>query len=126
MRRSLRNVLCLDATFCVVMGGLLSGWATDLELFLGLPAALIVWIGLLLFPSAALMLIAARSARPNSALVLLIVYGNVAWVVASVLLAVGVPAVPAPWGRAFLVIQGGAVAVLAWQEWLLRPVRVSA
>ncbi|WP_029041119.1 hypothetical protein [Cucumibacter marinus] len=123
MTFSLRSVLYLDAACCVLIGAVLFGWAAPLESILGLPAPLIFWAGLLLFPSAAMMLIAARSERPHPALVLLIVFGNVAWVVASVILAAGVPFALTPLGRTFLLVQAAAVAVLAWQEWALRSTR---
>ena len=72
--------------------------------------------GLLLFPCAALMLLA--SARPHALLVALVVFGNVAWVVASALVVLLMG--PAVLGAVFVLGQAVVVAVLAWVEWQLR------
>lgn len=85
-RLPLRGVLAFDAATGLIMGLLLSLMPLPLSAWLGLPAALLLGAGLLLFPSAALMLLA--SARPHLLLVGMVVFGNVAWVAASVLVLV--------------------------------------
>jgi hypothetical protein len=124
MTLTLRNVLYVDAVCCILMGVVFAGWSASLEGFFGLPARLIFWAGLLLFPCAALMLLAASLARPRGALVMLIVLGNVAWVVGSVLLVTGLPVFTTPLGKVFVLVQGVAVAGIAWKEWALRPLPV--
>lgn len=116
-RLPLRGVLAFDASTGIIMGLLLSLMPVPLSAWLGLPAALLVGAGLLLFPSAALMLLA--SARPHRVLVGLVVFGNVAWVAASVLVLAMMG--PTVLGTVFVVGQAVVVAVLAWVEWLPRP-----
>lgn len=113
----LPRVLKVDALTCVAMGLLLVAAHSTLSPLLGLPAALLQYAGLLLFPCAALMAWAGRSARPASALVWLVILGNLAWVLASLLLAFVwfSPTVP---GQAFLVVQALAVLGLAELEYV--------
>lgn len=120
-RLPLRGVLAFDAATCVLMGLLLSMWPVPLSALLGLPAAFLLGAGLLLFPCAALMLLA--SARPHPLLLGLVVFGNVAWAAASVLVVVLMG--PAALGAVFVLGQAVVVAVLAWVEWQLgrTPVR---
>ena len=115
-RLPLRGVLAFDAATCIIMGLLLALLPMPLSVWLGLPAALLLGAGLLLFPCAALMLLA--SARPHPLLVGLVVFGNVAWVAASVLVVVLMG--PAVLGAVFVVGQAVVVGVLAWVEWQLR------
>ena len=115
-RLPLRGVLAFDASTGIIMGLLLSLMPVPLSAWLGLPAALLVGAGLLLFPSAALMLLA--SARPYIVLVGLVVFGNVAWVAASVLVLVLMG--PTVLGAVFVAGQAVVVAMLAWVEWQLR------
>ncbi len=115
-RLPLRGVLAFDASTGIIMGLLLSLMPVPLSAWLGLPAALLLGAGLLLFPSAALMLLA--SARPHLVLVSLVVFGNVAWVVASGLVLVMMG--PTVLGVVFVIGQAVVVAVLAWVEWQLR------
>lgn len=115
-RLPLRGVLAFDAATGIIMGLLLSLMPVPLSAWLGLPAALLLAAGLLLFPSAALMLLA--SARPHLVLVSLVVFGNVAWVVASGLVLVMMG--PTVLGAVFVIGQAVVVAVLAWVEWQLR------
>ncbi len=115
-RLPLRGVLAFDAATCILMGLLLSVWPVPLSVLLGLPAALLLGAGLLLFPCAALMLLA--SVRPHPLLVGLVVLGNVAWAAASVLVAVLMG--PAILGMVFVLGQAVVVAALAWVEWQAR------
>lgn len=115
-RLPLRGVLAFDAATSVLMGLLLTMWPMPLSALLGLPAALLLGAGLLLFPCAALMLLA--SARPHPLLVGLVVFGNVAWAVASVLVVALMG--PVVLGAVFVLGQAVVVAVLAWVEWRLR------
>ncbi|HWP17908.1 MAG TPA: hypothetical protein VNO84_02145 [Burkholderiaceae bacterium] len=113
-RISLRHVLAFDGLTCLLMGVLLVASAAPLSELLGLAQQLLFVAGLVLLPSAALMFVAARQSPPARALVTLIVAGNVAWVAASVLVAV--LASPTVLGLVFLLLQAAAVAVLAGLE----------
>lgn len=110
----LTQILRVDAFTCAAMGLLLVAAATPMSALLGLPAQLLFWAGVVLFPCAALMFVAAKWPR-FAALVWVIVLGNLAWIVASAV--VGLAFNPTPLGLAFVVVQAAVVAVLAWLEW---------
>lgn len=114
-RFDLSQILRVDALTCVAMGALLATLATPLAGLLGLPASLLTWAGVLLFPCAALMLLASR--RPLSVpLVWIVVVGNVGWVLASLIVAF-VLFDPNLLGIAFILAQAFVVAVLGGLEW---------
>ena len=82
---TLRQLLGFDAATCLAFGVLLMSVSAPLEGLLGLPASLLFYAGVVLLPCAALMALAARTlAKP---LVALVVIGNFAWAVASVVVA---------------------------------------
>ena len=108
----LRRTLAVDAATCAAMGVLLAAFQAPLAGLLGLPAALLFYAGLALFPCAALMLVAHRS----RALAWLVVAGNAAWLAGSVV--VLVVASPTALGYAFVIAQAIAVAVLAGLEYV--------
>ena len=90
-RLPLRGVLAFDAATGLIMGLLLSLMPLPLSAWLGLPVALLVGM---------------------------VVFGNVAWVAASVLVLVLMG--PTVLGAVFVTGQAVAVAALAWVEWQLR------
>ena len=108
----LRRTLAVDAITCAAMGALLIGFQAPLASLLGLPAALLFYAGVALFPCAALMLVAHRS----RALAWLVVAGNAAWILGSV--AVLLLTSPTALGYAFVIAQAIAVAVLAEFEYV--------
>lgn len=123
--RLLHWTLRADAASGIAMGLPLVAFAEPLATLLGLPAQLLLACGLALFPFAALMLLAARSARPPAALVWLVILGNVAWVLGSVWLWLALPlTVP---GQVFLLGQALAVVLLTelefmgWRRLAARP-----
>jgi hypothetical protein len=115
--RFLPAVLWIDAVSAagigvlqVAGGGLLAGW-------LGLPSSLLLASGLVLFAFAALAARSARSRPTWRAGVLVLIAGNVVWVLGCVeLLFVGAAATPL--GVAWLALQAIAVGGLALLEWL--------
>jgi hypothetical protein len=109
---TLRNVLRFDALTCAAMGAALLLARMPLAELLGAPPALLQWAGIVLFPSAAAMVLAA--ATLSTWLVRLVIAGNVAWIVASaaVLYVFSLSAL----GVAFVIVQAAAVAVLAALE----------
>ncbi len=115
-RPSLAAVLIFDAFTCAAMGVGLLALAQFLATLLGLPPALVKWAGLLLIPCAVLMVVAGVKRPPPAALVLLIVVGNVAWVIASLFVALSIDGIT-PIGLAAVLVQAGAVLLLAWLEW---------
>jgi len=105
----LRNTLLLDAATCVATGALLSLASGPLSSLLGLPAALLFYAGLSLFPIAAFMLWTSL-ARPAPA-VWVVILGNAGWVLASVVVLFGFS--PTVLGYVFVIVQAAAVALLA-------------
>lgn len=111
----LRRVLFVDTATCIVMGALMSVDAAPLSVLFGLPAALLFWVGVSLFPVAAFMLwVATRRDLPRGGAWLAIA-GNAGWVAGSVL--VLFVFAPSALGTAFVIVQGVAVAVLAELEY---------
>lgn len=111
---ALQNILLLDAATCVGAGALMAFGSKFVAGLTGIPAPLLTWAGLLLFPVAALMIYTGLQAAPSRALVWLIVLGNIGWVAASL----GVFAFIAPnaLGYVFILAQAATVAVLALLE----------
>jgi hypothetical protein len=110
---TLKPLLRFDALTCAPFGALLAVGAAPLAGLLGLPQALLFYAGLALLPCAALMWVAARTlARP---LVWTVILGNVAWVVASVIVALAFE--PTGLGLAFIITQALFVDVLAVLQW---------
>jgi hypothetical protein len=113
---TLRQLLVVDALTCLIFGLLLIGAAERLAALVGLPQSLLFYAGIVLIPCAALMALAAKTlAKP---LVVVVIAGNVAWVVASV--AVVWMFEMSALGLAFAVAQAAAVLVLAVLEWRAR------
>ena len=111
---ALQNILLLDAATCVGAGALMAFGSSFVAGLTHIPAPLLTWAGLILFPCAALMLYAGLQAAPSRGIVWLIVLGNIGWVIASV----GVFAFIAPnaLGTIFILAQAAVVAVLALLE----------
>jgi hypothetical protein len=115
-RFTLKQILNFDAATCIAFGLLLMIGAAPLSGFLGLPQSLLFYAGVVLFPSAALMLIAAR--KLSAPLVGVVIAGNAAWVVASVIVAFALE--PTGFGVTFVLAQAAAVLVLLILEWRAR------
>jgi hypothetical protein len=111
---ALQNVLLLDAATCVAAGALMTFASSFVADLTAIPAPLLFWAGLILFPVAALMAYAGLQASPPRSLVWLIILGNVGWVAAS--LAVFAVIAPNALGYVFIVAQAAVVAVLALLE----------
>lgn len=111
---TLQNVLLLDAATCIAAGALMAFGSNFVAGLTAIPAPLLTWAGLILFPCAALMIFAGLQASPSRPMVWLIVLGNIGWVIASL----GVFAFIAPnaLGTIFILAQAAVVAVLALLE----------
>lgn len=113
--KTLKMLLLLDAGTCVAMAALLLVASTVVAAFTAIPAALLFHAGIVLLPAAALM--AFTATRPDSsALVRLIVAGNVLWVAGSIWLMVGPWIAPNTLGNVFIAVQALAVTGLAALE----------
>ncbi|HWV79926.1 MAG TPA: hypothetical protein VNZ50_00720 [Hyphomicrobiaceae bacterium] len=113
-RNALQNILLLDAATCVAAGALMAFGSNFVAGLTAIPAPLLTWAGMILFPCAALMIYAGLQAAPSRAIVWLIVLGNIGWVIASV----GIFAFIAPnaLGTIFILAQAVVVAALALLE----------
>ena len=111
----LRRVLLVDAATCVATGALLSLDSGPLSPLLGLPAALLFYCGLSLFPSAALILWVATRRRISRPGAWVVIAGNALWVAASLFLLM--VEVPTALGYAFVIAQAVVVALLAELEY---------
>jgi hypothetical protein len=111
----LRAVLLIDAATCAAMGAVLAAASGLVASLTAIPAALLFYAGLSLFPIAAFMVaVAAQDTwRPG---VLLIIAGNVLWVAGSLWLMASGWIAPNALGCAFLAVQAMAVALLAALE----------
>ncbi len=111
----LRNVLLVDAGTCLASGVLMSLGAGPLSGLTGIPAGLLLYAGLALFPVVLVMAVVATkllSAGP----VWLIVVGNAAWVAGSLWLLLGGIITPNAVGSFYILAQALVVAVLTWLE----------
>jgi|LNFM01.1.fsa_nt_gb hypothetical protein len=111
---TLQNVLLLDAATCVGAGALMAFGSNFVAGLTAIPAPLLYWAGLILFPIAALMAYAGLQATPPRPIVWLIVLGNIGWVIASV--AVLAFIAPNALGTILILAQAAVVGVLALLE----------
>ena len=115
-RFNLKQLLVVDALTCLVTGILLVAAAAPLAGLLGLPQNLLFSAGVVLFPCAGLMVMAARSL--SAPLVWLVILGNIGWAVASVVVAFAFE--PTAFGLVFVLAQAAVVAALGVMEWRAR------
>jgi hypothetical protein len=112
----LRRVLLLDAVTSVACGLLMTLGAGLLDRLLGLPSALLLEAGLLLFPFAALVVYAATRRQPSRPLIWLVIASNVLWAIDSIALLLSGWVAPTLLGEVFVVAQAVVVAVFAELE----------
>ncbi len=114
---NLKNVLVADAITCggVFAVGLLA--AAPVGALLGLPASVVAVGGWICLAAALLMVVAARQAVPNPALVKLIALGNLGWVAASFAVVATFSAQMTGLGIAVVVAQAIGVLGFAILEW---------
>ncbi|KAA0909902.1 hypothetical protein FLO80_19320 [Aquicoccus porphyridii] len=125
-QRTLKTILVLDAATCTGMGLLLILASGLVARITQIPAPLLFWAGLLLLPVAGFMVLTARDPHASAWAVLVIVAGNLLWVLASLALPmIGVIA-PNALGWAFILAQAIAVTLFAWLEWSARHTGVAA
>jgi hypothetical protein len=114
----LRRALVADAVISGSTGLLMLAGAGFLETWLGVPAALLRYAGLVLLPFAGLVGVLSRSERPSRTAVWLVIGLNAAWVAGSVLLLVSGQLSPSALGTAFILVQALAVAVFAEMQYM--------
>ncbi len=109
----LRQVLIVDAVVSGAAGLLMAVGAPLLSPLLGLPANLLFWAGVALFPFVALLLAVARRGEASRLVLIDIIAINALWVAASFGLLVSGAVAPTLLGYAFVIAQALAVALLA-------------
>jgi hypothetical protein len=113
----LRRALLADAATCVASGLLLTLGADALGRLSGLPAGLLRYAGLSLFPFAAFLLYLATRESLAGWVVWAVIVLNVLWTADSLLLLFAGWAEPTAFGYAFVVLQALGVAAFAGLEY---------
>jgi hypothetical protein len=116
--RLLKLVLLADALVGTAMAAVQLLFTSPLTALLGLPRSLLLDSGVFLLAYVALLLIMATRPRLWSALVGVVVLGNIAWALACVGLMLGSILAPTGWGLAFLAMHATGVLGFAALEWL--------
>jgi len=109
----LRGSMLADAVISGATGLLMLAGAGVLTSWLGVPAPLMRYAGLILLPFAAMVLYLARTPLVSPAGVRLVIALNVAWVAASILVLVAGWIEPTTLGMAFVIFQAVVVAGFA-------------
>jgi hypothetical protein len=113
----LRWVLFADAATCVATGLLLTLGSGSLGEHLGLPAGLLRYSGISLFPFAALLVYLATRETLSSPVVWTVIVLNALWAIDSILLLLTGWVAPTEIGRTFVVAQALGVAMFAILEY---------
>lgn len=108
----LSRVLLLDAVTCAAMGLLLVMLAGPIGAITAIPEPLLWAAGIILFPVALLIFTAWRMRPSPRWMVAFIIMGNIAWTLASIILALGDIIQPTMLGKVFLL--GQALVVIGF------------
>jgi hypothetical protein len=114
----LRSVLFADAATCAACGLLLVAGGGFLQNLLGLPAPLMFYAGLSLFPFAAFLVYAATRKSISKTFVWLIIGLNLLWTIDSFLLLISGYVEPTTFGFVFVILQAIGVVVFADLEFI--------
>ena len=113
----LKRVLTLDAASCLAMGLLLTLGAGALAPMFGIDRQIVGGAGLALIPIGLFILWLGTRQAAAPAFVYLVIAGNIAWSVESVVLIANADKIT-PLGIAFVGVQAAAVAGLSLLEWI--------
>ena len=114
----LRFVLLADAATCAACGLLLSVGGGFLQNLLGLPASLMFYAGLSLFPFTAFLIYAATRKSISKPAVWAIIGLNLLWTIDSFLLLVSGSVEPTAFGYVFVIVQAVGVLMFADLEFI--------
>jgi hypothetical protein len=114
----LRYVLFADAATCVACGLLLSAGGNFLQGTTGLPASLMFYAGLSLFPFAAFLIYTATRKSISKTAVWLIIGLNLLWTIDSFLLLASGYVAPTTFGYVFVIFQAIGVLMFADLEFI--------
>ena len=110
---SLRHAVLVDGAASGAMGLMLMAGAGLLTDLLGVPANFLFWVGAVLLPWMAVLLVIGRAERPSAGAVETVIAVNALWVAGSIVFAVWNPFGMTALGVAFVVAQALAVTVFA-------------
>lgn len=113
-QNSLRHILIFDAVSCAAMGIVLFTMVEPINAVTAVPSALLMNAGMLLFPIALFMVVAAFAGSSYPALVWVVIAGNIAWLIASVASLFVIE--PNSIGVALVLAQAAFVGLLAYLE----------
>ena len=113
----LKRVLVLDAASCLSMGLLLTLGAGALAPMFGIDRQIVGGAGLALIPIGLFILWLGTRQAAAPTFVYLVIAGNIAWSVESVVLIANADKIT-PLGIAFVGVQAAAVAGLSLLEWI--------
>ena len=113
----LKRVLVLDAASCLSMGLLLTLGADTLAPMFGIDRQIVGGAGLALIPIGLFILWLGTRQAAAPAFVYLVIAGDIAWSVESVVLIANADKIT-PLGIAFVGVQAAAVAGLSLLEWI--------
>jgi hypothetical protein len=116
--RFLRDVLFADAATCLACGLLLSLGGSFLQNLTGLPAPLMFYAGLSLFPFAAFLIYSATRKSVSKTMIWLIVALNLLWTIDSFLLLASGYVEPTAFGYVFVIFQALGVLMFADLEFI--------
>ncbi len=113
MSSYLKKVLIADAAVSGAAAVAMMAGSTFLPALLGLPAGLLLWAGVALVPFVAGLFLVIRQQQVAPGVVVAIIAINIAWVVASLIVAFGPVFAPTLLGKVFVVAQAATVALFA-------------
>jgi hypothetical protein len=114
----LRATLLADAVTCAAMGLLMTIFSASLGDFLALPAPLLFYAGLSLFPVSGFLLYVATREKTAASFIWAIVVGNALWTLGSMLILLAGWVTPNIFGLSFVLFQAVGVAVFAGLEFV--------
>jgi hypothetical protein len=109
----LKKVLTADAVISGAAAVAMMAGSTFLPGLLGLPAELLLWAGVALVPFVAGLALMIRAGSVPVGIVVAVIVVNIAWVVASLLVAFGPAFATTLFGKVFVVGQAAVVALFA-------------
>ncbi|WP_322999779.1 hypothetical protein [Castellaniella sp.] len=116
-RIRLQPLLAFDAATCMAMGALLLAASETIAALTYLPASLLFWAGAVLLPIAVFIGGLSRVQPPPRWAVMVVIVGNIAWGLASIVLPTLGLVQPNALGWIFMLGQAAVVLLLAMLEY---------
>ena len=113
MTSYLKKVLVADAVISGAAAVAMMSGSAFLPPLLGLPAELLLWAGIALIPFVAALALIIRQNQIAAGVIVAVVATNIAWVLASLLVAFGPAFATTLFGKVFVVAQAATVALFA-------------